>query len=227
MFSRILSGGSVPRITSNVNKENFMRHYLSPLFLFVNSMTFAAGGSTTGDATAGKNKALICTGCHGTDGNNTHSEYPVLAGQVESYLLKQLKDFKSGDRIDDHMTSMVLAVEESDFEDIVAYFSSNTLNQQSDNSKEHEIKLGKRIFTSGLKNKSIPACSSCHGSKGLGNKDAVYPSLASQHKEYLAKTLKDFREGKRKNDKDRLMRNVTSNLSDKEIKALATYISNF
>jgi cytochrome c553 len=190
-------------------------------------MAFAAGGSTTGDATIGKDKALICTGCHGADGNNTHSEYPVLAGQIESYLLKQLKDFKSGDRIDDHMTSMVLAVEESDFEDIVAYFSSNARNQQSDKSKEHEIKLGKRIFTSGLKSKSIPACSSCHGSKGLGHKDSIYPSLASQHKEYIAKTLKDFREGRRKNDKDKLMRNVTSNLSDKEIEALAAYVSNF
>jgi cytochrome c553 len=189
-------------------------------------MAFAAGGSTTGDATIGKDKALICTGCHGADGNNTHSEYPVLAGQIESYLLKQLKDFKSGDRIDDHMTSMVLAVEESDFEDIVAYFSSSTRNQQSDKRKEHEIKLGQSIYTSGLKSKSTPACAGCHGSKGLGNKDTIYPSLASQHKEYIAKTLKDFREGKRKNDKDKLMRNVTSNLSDREIEALAIYISN-
>ena len=200
-----------------------MHHYLIILLLLVSSSLAFAGG----DATSGKDKALICTGCHGVDGNNTHSEYPVLAGQVESYLLKQLKDFKSGDRVDDHMTSMVLAVEESDFEDIVAYFSSNTRSQQSDKSKEHEIKLGQSIYRSGLRSKSIPACSSCHGSKGLGNKETAYPSLASQHKEYIAKALKDFRKGKRKNDKGKIMRNVASNLSDKEIEALAAYIRNF
>jgi len=191
------------------------------LFLMSSSMVFA-----NGNAAAGKDKALICTGCHGADGNNSNSEYPILAGQVKPYLLKQLKDFKSGNRVDDHMTSMVLAVEESDFEDIVAYFSSQTINKQFEKDKDHEMELGKRIFTSGIKGKLIPACSSCHGSKGLGNKEAVYPSLATQHKEYIAKALKDFREGRRKNDKDRLMRNVASKLSDKEIEALATYISN-
>lgn len=199
-----------------------MNQYLITLLLFISSSLAFAGG----EAVAGKDKALICTGCHGTDGNNSNSDYPVLAGQVEYYLLKQLKDFKSGARIDDHMTSMVLAVEEPDFEDIVAYFSNQTLRQQSEKTKDHEMKLGKSIFTSGIKSKSIPACSSCHGSKGLGNKVAVYPSLASQHKEYIVKTLKNFREGKRKNDKDKLMRNVASKLNNKEIEALATYISN-
>ncbi len=199
-----------------------MKHNAITLLLLMSSSLVLANG----DATAGKDKALICTGCHGADGNNSNSEYPILAGQVKSYLLKQLKDFKSGARIDDHMTSMVLAVEEPDFEDIVAYFSSQTISQQTEKGKDHEVELGKSIFTSGIKGKSIPACSSCHGSKGLGNKKAVYPSLAAQHKEYIAKTLKDFREGKRKNDKDKLMRNVASKLSDKEIEVLATYISN-
>ena len=191
------------------------------LLLMSSSLSFA-----NGDAMAGKDKALICTGCHGADGNNSNSEYPILAGQVKPYLLKQLKDFKSEARVDDHMTSMVLAVEEIDFEDIVAYFSSQAISQQSEKGKNHEMELGKNIFSSGIKNKSVPACSSCHGSTGRGNKDAVYPSLASQHKEYLAKSLKDFREGKRKNDKDKLMRNVASKLSDKEIDAITTYISN-
>ncbi|MEE9492395.1 MAG: c-type cytochrome [Gammaproteobacteria bacterium] len=199
-----------------------MNQHLIILFLLICSSLAFAGGV----ATAGKDKALICTACHGADGNNSNAEYPVLAGQVESYLLKQLKDFKSGARVDDHMTSMVLAVEESDFEDIIAYFSSQPIRKRPEKSKNHEINSGKSIFISGIKNKSVPACSSCHGSKGLGNKETAYPSLASQHEEYIAKTLKDFRDGKRKNDKDKLMRNVASKLSDKEIEALAIYISN-
>lgn len=196
-----------------------MKYNLITLLLLISSSLAIATGT-------GKDKALICSGCHGVDGNNSNSEYPILAGQVESYLLKQLKDFKSGARVDDHMTSMVLAVEESDFEDIVAYFSNQGINQQPVMKKDHDMKFGRSIFTSGIKSKSIPSCSSCHGSKGLGNKEAGYPFLATQHKEYIAKSLKDFREGERKNDIDKLMRNVASKLNDKEIEALATYISN-
>ena len=200
-----------------------MYQYLIAVFLLLSS-SFALA---EGDAKAGKDKALICTGCHGADGNNSNSEYPVLAGQVESYLLKQVNDFKSGARVDDHMTSMVLAVEESDFEDIVAYFSSQPINKPSDKNKNYnKMKPGEHTFTRGLTAKSVPACSSCHGSEALGNKELAYPALASQHKEYLAKALKDFREGKRKNDKDKLMRNIAAQLNDEEIEALANYISN-
>ena len=60
-----------------------MSHCLITLFLLISSSFAFAGG----DAAAGKDKALICTGCHGADGNNSHSEYPVLAGQVESTYL--------------------------------------------------------------------------------------------------------------------------------------------
>jgi len=108
-----------------------MYHYLINLFLLMCCSAALAGG----DPIAGKEKAIICTACHGGDGNNDNSEYPRLAGQGEPYLLKQLKDFKSGARVDDHMTSMVLAVDESDFEDIIAYFASNKLSLYSDKAR--------------------------------------------------------------------------------------------
>ena len=127
-----------------------MYRFLISLFLLATFSVALAGG----DAVAGKDKAIICTACHGADGNNNNSEYPFLAGQVESYLLKQLKDFKSGARVDDHMTSMVLAVDESDFDDIVAYFASNKLSRLFDKSKKPDVALGKRIFSVGLKDKS-------------------------------------------------------------------------
>ena len=51
-----------------------------------------------GDAEAGKNKSAVCGACHGADGNSAIPNFPKLAGQVESYTIKQLKDMKSGDR---------------------------------------------------------------------------------------------------------------------------------
>jgi cytochrome c553 len=50
--------------------------------------------------------------------------------------------------------------------------------------------------------------------------------LAGQHADYVAKQLKNFRSGERANDGDsRIMRAVAARLSDKEIEALASYIS--
>jgi len=95
------------------------------ILLFSAQVTLTNTAFAKGNPSAGKDKSIICSGCHGIDGNNDNSEYPILAGQHQAYLLKQLKDFKAGDRVDDHMTSMVNAVPESDFEDITAYFSSN------------------------------------------------------------------------------------------------------
>ena len=77
-----------------------------------------------GDPNAGRAKAVICIGCHGADGNSSNATYPKLAGQWQGYLEKQLRDFKSGARKDDHMTSMVEAISAGDIPDIAAYFAS-------------------------------------------------------------------------------------------------------
>src|SRR5262249_9728463 len=49
-----------------------------------------------GDAGAGKLKSLGCAGCHVT--KDPASRVPHLAGQSESYLARQLKAFRQGDR---------------------------------------------------------------------------------------------------------------------------------
>ncbi len=51
-----------------------------------------------GDINAGKEKAAACASCHGEDGNSMVSTFPKLAQQHSSYLVKQLKAFKSGAR---------------------------------------------------------------------------------------------------------------------------------
>ena len=58
----------------------------------------------SGDPLAGKSVSIICIGWHGSDGNSTNPLHPKLAGQGESYLIKQLVDFKSGARKEEHMT---------------------------------------------------------------------------------------------------------------------------
>ncbi len=89
------------------------------LTLGLGSTAFAAG-----DPQAGKEKAAVCAGCHGVDGNSSIGANPRLAGQYESYLLQALKRYKSGQRKDMLMANMVAALSEQDMKDLAAWFAS-------------------------------------------------------------------------------------------------------
>lgn len=191
-------------------------------FVSLYSLVFCVAAAAANPA-EGKSKSLICSGCHGRDGNSDNSEYPILAGQGQGYLIKQFLDFKSGVRKDDHMTSIVEAVSIEDIKHIAAYLSRQQRRQGSASTKTSDS--GKQIFQNGNSVRSISACAACHGKEGKGNSVLNYPSLAGQHADYIAKTLKEFRSGVRRNDKQAVMRTIAAGLSDQDIEALAAYIA--
>jgi len=78
-----------------------------------------------GDAAAGKQKATACAACHGTDGNKTlDNTYPKLAGQYPDYLLKALKEYKSGKRVNAVMAGQVQALTDADMANLAVYYGS-------------------------------------------------------------------------------------------------------
>jgi cytochrome c553 len=64
------------------------------------------------------------------------------------------------------------------------------------------------------------ACGACHGADGNKTLDATYPRLAGQYPDYLAKALREYRNGKRKN---MVMQGQAATLKDKDIDDLAAY----
>ena len=77
-----------------------------------------------GDPLAGKTKAATCAGCHSEDGNTENTLFPRLAGQYQSYLIRALKDYKSGARSNPMMMGFASILSEQDMEDISAYYAS-------------------------------------------------------------------------------------------------------
>ncbi|MDF1645213.1 MAG: cytochrome D1 domain-containing protein [Pseudomonadales bacterium] len=69
-------------------------------------------------------KAKQCFACHGAEGVSLNPEYPSLAGQSKSYLEKQIKAFKSGDRKSPLMKPMVSSLSDKDIDEVAGYFSS-------------------------------------------------------------------------------------------------------
>jgi len=93
-------------------------------FISIMTMTFAQFAHSASDISKGKSKAASCAGCHGIDGIGLSSEFPNLAGQKKSYLIKQLKSFKNGERQDPTMNAMAASLSNTDINSLAAYFSS-------------------------------------------------------------------------------------------------------
>jgi cytochrome c553 len=87
-------------------------------------MVALSAPALAGDADAGKKKAQACVACHGPDGNSPAPDFPKIAGQHYDYLLKALKDYKSGARKSPIMAPLVANLTQRDIEDLAAWYSS-------------------------------------------------------------------------------------------------------
>ena len=87
-------------------------------------LSFSVAASAKGNAAKGKAAAVTCIACHGANGIGVTPMWPNLNGQKAAYLVKQLKDFKSGARKDPSMGPMAKPLTPAQMEDIAAYYSS-------------------------------------------------------------------------------------------------------
>ncbi len=71
----------------------------------------------------GKQKAMMCFGCHGAQGAG-RSQIPRLAGQQTQYLSKQLSSFKKGNRKGGPMAAIAKNLSNEDIKAISAYLNS-------------------------------------------------------------------------------------------------------
>ena len=84
----------------------------------------ASATAQAGDPAAGQRKSQTCVACHGPDGNSPAPDFPKIAGQHYDYLVKALKDYKSGARKNPIMAPMAQPLTVRDIEDLAAYYSS-------------------------------------------------------------------------------------------------------
>jgi cytochrome c553 len=164
----------------------------------------------------------VCAACHNADGNSVIPTNPKLAGQGYDYLLKQLTNFKSGDRKSAVMQGIVATLSPDDMKNLAAYFSSQVTKPAT--AKDATLALeGQKIFRGGVAGAGVPACAACHGAQGLGI-PSEFPRLAAQHSEYVYDQLNKFRVGERANDGAKMMRTIAARLTDNDMKAVAAYV---
>lgn len=189
--------------------------------------------ASRGDVAQGRLKVETerCQECHGIDGHASgtgdgvasEGKFPKLAGQFAEYMVKQVRDFRSGARKHDFMAIMARSLDDCDLLDIAAYYASQpTMAGEAGTGAGN---AARKLFLQGDPSRQIPACASCHGESGKGQAVPLTPVIGGQHWRYLQKQLLDWRSGERNNSAGGVMSTLTKSLTDVEIEALATYLS--
>ncbi len=187
----------------------------------VTSVGYAA--QPGGNAAAGKAKTAACIACHGVDGNGgADPSWPKLAGQIPEYLVKQLKDFKSGVRKNPIMNGMAAGLSTQDMDDIAAYYAAQKIKPGAAGSKEL-ARQGERIYRGGNAKMGVSACMSCHGPSGHGI-PPNFPRVSAQTPVYTERQLLDFKSSRRANDNG-IMTRIAFRMSEQEIKAVSEYMA--
>jgi len=70
------------------------------------------------------------------------------------------------------------------------------------------------------KKKVTEVCAACHGIDGATPTTPDYPKLAGQYPDYLAKALRDYKSGARKNA---IMAGMAQGLTEKDIENISEY----
>ncbi len=158
---------------------------------------------------AGKAAAAGCAGCHGDTGVSKIPGTPSLVGLDPKYLVTAMQAYKTGQRKNDLMKSLLAAVSEADMKSIALYFATQKPARAQTPSPGDKAS-GKD---------GAAACAGCHGEKGVSSNPAT-PSIAGQDAQYLAAALQAYKDGSRG---DESMKGVASALEDRSMKNLAAF----
>ncbi len=175
------------------------------------AFTLLASLASTAPAVAQDAELLFetCIGCHGIENyKNNYPTYrvPRLAGQDAQYVVAALKGYKDGTRSHPTMIAQAASMSDADMLALGNYLQGMT-----------EISADAK----GTAPAAAATCTACHGSNGRSS-GPTFPSLAGQHKDYLAASLRQYQEQDRQNA---IMAGFVAALSKEDINALSSFYS--
>jgi len=143
---------------------------------------------------------VTCQGCHGNAGEGMAGmKAPRLAGLPANYIAEQLTQYREDVRggptdfqgVQMNGRAKALPSDEA-VQDVAAYIATLPAPPPL-NVPMEQAKAGAALYTS---------CVACHGDKGQGNADMGGPPLAGTSPDYIARQLRNFRNGIRGREGD-------------------------
>ena len=154
-------------------------------------------------------KVQACAVCHGPNGVPTGPIVPIIWGQQQNYLVKQLHDYRAGDRANPLMAPVAAAIAQEDTRPIAAYFAAKNWPARP------------TPVAAAPEPPKIAMCKACHQPDFRGGAPA--PRLAGLSYDYLVSAMQSFADGERTNNGD--MPGFMKALSDGEREAMAKYLA--
>ncbi len=172
-------------------------------------------GTTAAWADTIEDKAALCDECHGLNGIPQYPTAPIIWGQNAGYLYLQFRDFQKGARKDDRMTPIAQGLVKEDALALAEYFAAKPWpNLDQPAASKGDAALAMTAINSVV-------CTSCHSSNFLG--DSSIPRVAGQEREYLLKTMTDFRGRTRANNPG--MSDLMNAVTPDQLTAIAAYLA--
>jgi cytochrome c553 len=173
-----------------------------------------------GNPENGKKLYSVCIVCHGPEGwGTTSGRYPQIAGQLPTVIIKQLADFRAGNRDNPMMrpftTNNILADAQA-IADIAAYISKLPMTPYNGKGPGFEIEIGKQIYDK--------ECADCHGKHGEGDTKDHIPLIQGQHFNYLIRQFEWIRSGQRRNADAKMVKQI-KHFRSVQIPQIMDYVS--
>jgi len=171
------------------------------------------------DAKRGEAAYKICKGCHKPDGAGlADAEYPQLAGQHASVIIKQMMDIRAGRRDNPRMYPFsgdwIVSAEE--IADIAAYLNKLPIPTSNGKGNGYNLARGKTLYEKD--------CASCHGKAGEGDARKFYPMVSGQHFSYLKRETRESRDQGRRNASPEMV-TALKGYTDADVEAVSDYMS--
>ena len=161
-------------------------------------------------------KVTVCNSCHGPDGLPPSPTTPIIWGQQGNYLVKQMNDYRSGDRNNNPiMSAIARGVEPEDTPKIAAYYAAKSWPARQAVTAALAAPPPAAIAD------KIAMCRVCHQQNFQGGEQG--PRLAGLSYEYLVAAMTSFADGRRTNNAD--MPGLMKALTESERDAMARYLA--
>ena len=198
-----------------------MRNWLP--FLIITLVLGSASAASSADAgpfdAPGASKSMVCTACHGPNGNSLGETIPIIAGMAPDYFKKTIKDYSEGKRPSPEMEPFSKYVMQAGVDEIAGYFGEQKRQPPRSKIDANAAKRGAKVGAQ---------CAACHGPQGNGDAERGYPALRGQPMGYLQLQSVLFKEDKRKLEDaavEDTKKKMMKALSDRDIADLAVYFA--
>lgn len=161
-----------------------------------------------------------CARCHTPEGWGLSSGVvPQLAGQHRKVVIKQLADFRAGNR--DNRVMIPYSSAEAiggpqAVADVAGYIDTLEISVENGKGPGKDLELGAKLYKEN--------CVACHGVNGDGDNDRYIPRIQAQHYQYLVTQFEWIRDGKRRNSNPEMAAQIKK-FDERQVSAVLDYVS--